>query len=206
MGSDRLYRLESGYLLDWHLFRRLRSRGESHGPAGVKDLRAAIELVRGVPLDGAERAYAAGARNPFTWLSESDIYPGHVSSAIVDTAHQLAELYLDAGDTAGARWAVQRAWLTDPHRGDDEPWHDLMRAASAEGHTAELRNLLRRAHAGTRRRGARRPGPRHLHVATAAAAGPARCQHGSELSPATCHHTRHRQAVDQGKFNSRGGQ
>ncbi|GGM23787.1 LysM peptidoglycan-binding domain-containing protein [Dactylosporangium sucinum] len=142
MGSDRVYRLEPGYLLDWHLFRRLRSRGESHGPAGVKDLRAALELVRGAPLDGADRAYASGARNPYAWLPESDIYPGHLVSAIVDTAHELAELYLDAGDTTGARWAVQRAWLADPHRGDDEPWRDVMRAAHAEGHTAELRNLL----------------------------------------------------------------
>ncbi|MFG1761063.1 LysM peptidoglycan-binding domain-containing protein [Micromonospora echinofusca] len=142
MGSDRLYRLESGYLLDWHLFRRLRSRGESRGAAGVKDLRAALELVRGVPLDGAERAYATGARNPFTWLPESDIYPGHLTSAIVDTAHELAEHYLDAGDSTSARWAVQQAWLADPERGDDGPWHDIMRVAHAEGHTAELRNLL----------------------------------------------------------------
>ncbi|MFF0097715.1 LysM peptidoglycan-binding domain-containing protein [Micromonospora sp. NPDC005257] len=142
MGSDRLYRLRDGYLLDWHLFRRLRSRGESRGVAGVKDLRAALELVRGVPLDGAERAYAVGTRNPFTWLPESDIYPGHLTSAIVDTAHELAELYLDAGDPTGARWAVQQAWLADPERGDDGPWHDIIRVAHAEGHTAELRNLL----------------------------------------------------------------
>ncbi|MET8042529.1 LysM peptidoglycan-binding domain-containing protein [Micromonospora sp. NPDC005215] len=142
MGSDRLYRLTPGYLLDWHLFRRLRSRGESRGPAGVKDLRAALELVQGAPLDGADRAYATGTRNPFTWLPESDIYPGHITSAIVDTAHELAELYLEAGDPTGARWAVQRAWLADPERGDDGPWHDIMRAAHAEGHTAELRNLL----------------------------------------------------------------
>ncbi|MEU3455351.1 LysM peptidoglycan-binding domain-containing protein [Micromonospora sp. NPDC006766] len=142
MGSDRLYRLEPGYLLDWHLFRRLRSRGQSRGPAGVKDLRAALELVRGAPLDGADRAYAVGARNPFTWLPESDIYPGHIMSAVVDTAHDLAELYLDAGDTTGARWAVQQAWLADPDRADDGPWRDIMRAAHAEGHAAELRNLL----------------------------------------------------------------
>ncbi|MEV4210173.1 LysM peptidoglycan-binding domain-containing protein [Micromonospora sp. NPDC049662] len=142
MGADRLYRLAPGYLLDWHLFRRLRSRGESRGPAGVRDLRAALELVRGEPLEGADRAYATGTRNPFTWLPESDIYPGHIVSAVVDTAHELAELYLDAGDPAGARWAVQQAWLADPERGDDAPWHDVMRAAHADGHTAELRNLM----------------------------------------------------------------
>ena len=87
MGTDRTYRLADGYLLDWHLFRRLRTRGEAHGTAGLRDLRVALELIRGVPLDGADRAYAAGARNPYTWLPESDIYPAHIVSAIVDTAH-----------------------------------------------------------------------------------------------------------------------
>src|SRR5262249_23637788 len=66
----------------------------------------------------------------------------HIVSAIVDTAHQLAGLYLDAGDTTNARWAVYRAWLADPYRGDDEPWHDIMRAEYVDGHTAELRHLL----------------------------------------------------------------
>ncbi|BCJ58207.1 hypothetical protein Jiend_16290 [Micromonospora endophytica] len=51
-------------------------------------------------------------------------------------------MYLDASDTTNARWAVQQAWAADPHRGDDGPWHDLMRAAYIEGHSAELRNLL----------------------------------------------------------------
>jgi hypothetical protein len=142
MGADRMYRLADGYLLDWHLFRRLRARGEIHGPAGVRDLRAALELIRGIPLDGADRAYAAGARNPYTWLPESEIYPGHLVSAIVDTAHELAELYLDAGDTTSARWAVHQAWLADPYRGDDELWRDLMRAEHTDGHSSELKQLL----------------------------------------------------------------
>lgn len=142
MGADRIYRLGEGYLLDWHLFRRLRARGEAHGPAGVKDLHAALELVRGVPLDGADRAYAVGARNPYTWLPESEVYPGHLVSAIVDTAHELAEMYLDAGDTTNARWAVQQAWLADPYRGDDELWRDVMQAEYLDGHSAQLRQLL----------------------------------------------------------------
>jgi len=142
MGADRTYRLADGFILDWHLFRRLRSRGEAHGPAGVKDLRAALDLIRGAPLDGADRAYAVGARNPYTWLPESDIYPGHVVSAVVDTAHELAELYLEAGDTTNARWAVQQAWLADPYRGDDQLWRDIMRAEYVDGHGAELRQLL----------------------------------------------------------------
>ncbi|MBX6749181.1 MAG: LysM peptidoglycan-binding domain-containing protein [Micromonosporaceae bacterium] len=139
MGPDRTYRLRPGYLLDWHLFRRLRTRGEAHGPAGVKDLRRALELVRGVPLDGADRQYAAGGRNPYTWLAESDINPEHITAAIVDTAHLLAKLYLEVGDTAGARWAVARAWLADPARTYDQPWRDLMTCQHRDRHEAELR-------------------------------------------------------------------
>lgn len=142
MGADRSYRVQEGYLLDWHRFRRLRTRGESHGPAGVRDVRAALELVRGVPLDGADRAYAAGARSPYAWLPESDIYPGHVASAIVDTAHELADPYLQAGDTTNARWAVGRGWLADPFRSDDGLWRDIMLAEHIDGHSSQLRQLL----------------------------------------------------------------
>jgi hypothetical protein len=42
----------------------------------------------------------------------------------------------------GGPAAPKRAWLADPRRGDDGPWRDLMRAAHADGHAAELRNLL----------------------------------------------------------------
>jgi hypothetical protein len=142
MGAERLYRLCDGYLLDWHLFRRLRTRGESRGVAGTTDLRRALELVRGAPLDGADRPYQAGGRNPYTWLPSSSIQPHHFASAIVDTAHQLVNLYLDAGDTAAARWAVEQAWLADPDRLDDHPWIDLMRITATEGHTSELRTLI----------------------------------------------------------------
>ncbi|WP_285558817.1 LysM peptidoglycan-binding domain-containing protein [Actinoplanes regularis] len=142
MGSDRLYRLTPGYLLDWHLFRRARARGESQGADGIRYLRAALELVQGVPFDGADRAYAVGARNPYAWLPESDLYPGHIVSAVVDTAHRLAQLYLDIADYTNARWAAQQAWAADPDRGDDGPWQDLMRVEHAEGNLAELRNLV----------------------------------------------------------------
>src|SRR5262249_25016171 len=103
--SDRRYRPRDGYLLDWHLFRRPRSRGESRGPAGASDLRQALSLVRGAPLAGADVAYSAVARNPYVWLPTSEIQPHHLASAVVDTAHRLVELCLDGGDPAGARWA-----------------------------------------------------------------------------------------------------
>ena len=140
--SDHMYRLADGYLLDWHLFRRLRSRGEAHGAAGVRDLRAALELVRGAPLAGGERAYRTRNRLPYTWLPDSDIYPLHISAAIADTARQLAELYMAAGDTVAARWAVHQGWRGDPDRGDDALWRLLMHAEAADGRDGELRVLL----------------------------------------------------------------
>jgi hypothetical protein len=142
MGVERLYRLADGYLLDWHLFRRLRTRGEARGSAGATDLRRAIELVRGAPLAGADRPYLTGGRNPYTWLPTTSIQPHHIASAIVDTAHQLVTLCLDAGDTTAARWAVEQAWVADPERLDDHPWLDLMRITAADGHNSELRTLV----------------------------------------------------------------
>ncbi|GGM67103.1 membrane protein [Micromonospora sonchi] len=141
-GPDRLYRLTPGVLLDWQLFRRLRARGEARGEAGADDLRRALELVRGEPLAGAELPYSSGYRNPYTWLPGSDVQPHNLASAIVDTAHQLVNLYLRVGDTSGARWAVERAWLADPARSDDHPWLDAMRVAHADNRSAELRALL----------------------------------------------------------------
>ncbi|MDG4784952.1 LysM peptidoglycan-binding domain-containing protein [Micromonospora sp. WMMD1102] len=141
-GADRLYRLTPGVLLDWQMFRRLRARGEARGAAGTADLRRALELVRGEPLAGAELPYSSGYRNPYTWLPGSDVQPHNLASAVVDTAHQLVDLYLAAGDTTGARWAVERAWLADPSRLDDHPWVDAMRVAHADGRSAELRALL----------------------------------------------------------------
>ncbi len=136
------YRLKDGYLLDWHLFRRVRARGEARGNAGVADLRAALELVRGVPLDGADHRHGSNKRTPYAWLPNSEIPPYHLTAAIVDTAHTLVGLCLEAGDHDGARWAVDRAWTADPEHTDDHPWQDRMRIAAAEGRDAELRAIV----------------------------------------------------------------
>jgi hypothetical protein len=91
---------------------------------------------------GADVAFSATARNPYVWLPTSDIQPHHLASAVVDTAHRLVELCLDGGDIAGARWAVDQAWLGDPDRASDIAWRDLMRVVDAEGDTAELDQIL----------------------------------------------------------------
>ena len=136
------YRLAEGYLFDWHLFRRLRTRAETKGFLGEPDLRAALELVRGTPLDGADRPSAPGSRNPYPWLADSEIHPPHLLATVVDTAHHLAELCLARGDLDGVRWAVRQAWYVDVERGYDHPWRDLLRAEYAAGNTAEVRRLV----------------------------------------------------------------
>jgi hypothetical protein len=65
LGADRVYRIAQGYLLDWHLFRRLRARGEAHGAASVPDLRRALGPVRGVPMDGADQPKVASGQLPW---------------------------------------------------------------------------------------------------------------------------------------------
>jgi len=134
--------LTDGYQLDWHLFRRLRSRGEAHGPAGASDLRHALALVRGAPLAGADVALFAAGRNPYAWLPTSEIAPQHLTAAVVDTAHRLVDLCLEAGDTARARWAVEQAWLADIYHADDHPWRDALRVAAADGNDAEMARLF----------------------------------------------------------------
>lgn len=136
------YRLAEGYLFDWHLFRRLRTRAETKGDLGEPDLRAALELVRGAPLDHADRPATPGARNPYPWLSDSEIHPPHLVATVVDTAHHLAELCLARGDLDGVRWAVRQAWYVDAERSYDHPWRDLLRAEYAAGDVVEVRRLL----------------------------------------------------------------
>lgn len=139
-GPERNYRLADGVLLDWHLMLHLRDRADDRGEAGVTDYRAALELVRGVPMrDLPDRGKY---RRPYTWIGDSDIAPGRIIAAITDIAHRLAAHSLDHGDTTTARWAVNQAWLADPDRGVDDLWLDLMRAEHLDGHTATQQHLL----------------------------------------------------------------
>jgi hypothetical protein len=110
--TDSRYRIQPGYLLDLHLLTRLRARARSRGNAGAEDLRTALTLVRGRPLTGADSPNHG--RDQYSWLGESSINPPHVLATIIDTAHHLAKIRLDQGDTAGARWAVQQAGSPTP--------------------------------------------------------------------------------------------
>jgi hypothetical protein len=125
------YRIEPGHLLDWNLFGRLRARARRRSPHDAEDLRAALTLVNGRPFSSADNPNYG--RNQYTWLPNTANNPMHILAVTVDTAHQLAQLYLADGDTASARWAIDQAWIADPDRIDDPPWIDLIEAELVDG-------------------------------------------------------------------------
>ena len=139
---DGRYRVRPGLLVDWHLFRRLRARGERRGPAGAEDLRTALGLVQGPPLQDAGELAGASPRVPYSWLPGSSIQPELILAGIVDTAHQLVELCLASGELDTARWAVAQAWLADARRSDDHPWRDLLQIARAVGDPELVREIV----------------------------------------------------------------
>jgi hypothetical protein len=122
------YRLHDELLVDWHLFRRLRTRSLRTG--STADLQAALRLVRGQPLHDATNPAGAYARPAYHWLTGSAFDPDLILAGVTDTVHDLVALCLASGDLDTARWAVQQAWLADPHRTDDQPWRDLMSIAN----------------------------------------------------------------------------
>ena len=90
-------------LEDADLFRRLRLRGEARGADGLPDLLAALRLVVGAP-------YEDQRRKSRPWLTDTrpDRY---LQCAIVDVAHLVTSIALEAGDTRQARAAAELAML-----------------------------------------------------------------------------------------------
>lgn len=135
MQNDNTYRLR-GHLLDWDLFRRLRKRGQArHGaghPDAVIDYEAALALVRSPVLN----ALRPGG---YAWLNNHDQrHDLQIPGFIVDTAHELVDIALDAGNTGLARRAAERARMVDIDVAFDRPLTDLMRIAHAEDNRSEL--------------------------------------------------------------------
>ncbi|PZS24205.1 MAG: peptidoglycan-binding protein LysM [Pseudonocardiales bacterium] len=127
------YRLEDA-LVDAELFRRLRLRGSARGAAGIADLRAALDLVEGVPFSG---------RRPegYGWLAENPL--DHVyAGMIVDVAHIVATHHLAAGEPELAVSAAQVALKADSS--EDVPLLDLVAACDAQDNRAEADIYIKR--------------------------------------------------------------
>lgn len=113
-------------LIDWDLFRRLRTRGQARGADGIDDLTAALELVTGEPFSQLRPA-------GWSWLLDGDRHDHIATCAIVDVAHIVISHALATGDLDVARAAAETAYRAAP---DDETSRlDLIQVASASGHT-----------------------------------------------------------------------
>ena len=120
-------------LEDADLFRRLRLRGEARGADGLPDLLAALRLVVGAPYEDQRRK----AR---PWLTDTrpDRY---LQCAIVDVAHLVTSIALEADDTRQARAAAELAMLAAPDQ--HTPALDLATVAAKQGRDDEAEELAR---------------------------------------------------------------
>lgn len=103
--GQQVYRLD-GILSDADLFTRLRTRAQARGPAGIGDLRQALELVTGPPFD-QPRSHG------YDWLVDTPT-DHYLTAAIVDVAHIVASHALAEGDPNLALWAAEKATLAAP--------------------------------------------------------------------------------------------
>lgn len=120
-------------LVDADMFRRLRARAQTRGPAGLADLEEALALVHGVPYDALRE-------DGGTWLLEGDRLDHILSAAIVDAAHLVAVGRLHDGDLDAARRAAQTARLAVPS--DETAQLDLAAILAAEGDLPAARKHL----------------------------------------------------------------
>ncbi|PKQ24850.1 MAG: hypothetical protein CVT65_00575 [Actinobacteria bacterium HGW-Actinobacteria-5] len=123
-----------GLLSDADLFRRLRMRGEARGGVeGLADLRLALRLVHGVPFDDIR---ARGG----VWLVRNPL-DEYLLCGIVDVAHMVSTIALEAGDMQQARAAAELAALAAPS--EATPQLDLAAVAAREGQPGKAAAIAR---------------------------------------------------------------
>jgi hypothetical protein len=160
--ADRRYRLRDGFLLDWHLFRRLRSRGESRGPAGTNDLRDALSLVRGAPPRQRRRRVLTSRAQPLRVAT-------HVRDPATPPGRRCGRHRAPPGGTLPRRRRHHRRPLgrrpSLARRPRTSQRHRLARPAARRGSRRQHRRTRptpRRTDERPRCRSPRRPRPRHL--------------------------------------------
>ena len=120
--------------MDAELFRRLRLRGVARGAPGIPDLRAALDLVTGVPFD---RQRPGG----YGWLVDPAL-DHEYTAAIVDVAHLVATHHLAAGEPALAATAARVAILAGSSA--DTALLNLVAVSDCLGNTAEADAYIQR--------------------------------------------------------------
>ncbi len=129
VAEGREYRLHQEVTCDWDEFRALATRGLAAKADGLKDLEAALTLVRGRPFLGVNPA-------AYGW-AEADTQD--MISAVVDVAHILAERALACDNHRLARWAAARGIVAEPVA--EILYRDAVRAAVAAGDEADAARL-----------------------------------------------------------------
>jgi DNA-binding SARP family transcriptional activator len=132
---DGALRLSTQVLVDWELFQALQQRAREPGRSTAdvrRDLETAMRLVRGRPLSPLPTGR-------YGWLAETYLEQ-EIPSAIIDVAHALAGLLLQAGDATGAMEVARRALEVD--RYDERPWRDLLEAHHLRGEGRQVALLV----------------------------------------------------------------
>jgi MYXO-CTERM domain-containing protein len=132
---DGALRLSTQVLVDWELFQALQRRAREPGRCTDvvrRDLETAMRLVRGRPLSPLPTGR-------YGWLAETYLEQ-EMPSAIIDVAHALAGLLLQAGDAAGAMEVARLALEVD--RYDERPWRDLLEAHHLRGEGRQVALLV----------------------------------------------------------------
>jgi DNA-binding SARP family transcriptional activator len=135
--ADGTLRLSRRVLVDWELFKALEQRGGDRrrsADARRHDLETALRLVRGRPLS----PLPAGR---YGWLAETYLEQ-EIPSAVIDVAHALARLLLEAGEADRAVDVAQLALEVD--RYDERPWRDLLEAHHRLGQDRQVALLVAR--------------------------------------------------------------
>lgn len=125
------YRISPAVSSDLGRFHEHVRRARSEPDSAATELRSALELVRGRPLSATSGEYA--------WII-NELHA--IEQDVSDTAHQLAELFLEHDQPQEARWAAERGLLADPYC--ELLYRELMLAARADGNTPEVRSIMRR--------------------------------------------------------------
>ncbi|WP_162786880.1 LysM peptidoglycan-binding domain-containing protein [Janibacter anophelis] len=120
-----------GALVDWQQLRSLISPAVA--TADSADVRAALTLVTGPPLDETEPGR-------YHWAAADR---AEISAAVADIAHELAQRCLREGDPDGAQWAARKGLLADPL--SETLWRDALHASWQSEHGEESRRTVERA-------------------------------------------------------------
>ncbi|HET8616194.1 MAG TPA: LysM peptidoglycan-binding domain-containing protein, partial [Actinomycetales bacterium] len=131
-GALAAYKVQ-GVLCDLDLFRRLRSRAQSKGAAGMDDLISALRLVTGEPFSRLHD-------RPWSWLLEGERWDHILTRAIVDVGHIVSAHALANDDSALALWAARTAYAAAPY--DEVAQLDVIQAVAAGGDDEQAKKQL----------------------------------------------------------------